>query len=455
MKTKTIIITLIAMLAVTALIFQSCKKDEETENKSPTCKITAPHNGQEFSKGENITISAEANDSDGNITEVRFFVDGVGKSSVTSFPYNYEWNTHNESIGNHTIKCTGIDNNEGSTSDEISVAIIAGGTAPIANFTADITSGEAPLTVNFTDQSTNNPTTWQWDFGDGGSSAEQNPSHTYSTDGTYTVSLIVTNAYGSDNKTNIGFIYVSSGGGGDLEWINVNGGTFQMGIDDGGSDEQPIHTVTLSSFEITKYEVTNGQYCEFLNDIGCNSNGSHNGEQYIDMGSGYCQINYSGGQFVPESGKTDFPVIYVSWYGANAFAKWAGGRLPTEAEWEFAARGGNSSNGYTYSGSNAVGDVAWYYTNSGDQTHQVGTKADNELGTHDMSGNVWEWCNDWYDSDYYTSSPQNNPQGPANGTNRVLRGGSWNYDAHYCRVAKRSGNLPDHAYYYLGFRVAR
>jgi len=214
MKTKTIIITLIAMLAVTALVFQSCNKDDKTENKSPTCEITAPNNGQEFSKGENITISAEANDSDGNISEVRFFVDGVGKSSVTSFPYNYEWNTHNESIGNHTIKCTGIDNNGGSTSDEISVAIIAGGTAPVGNFTADITSGEAPLTVNFTDQSTNNPTSWQWDFGDGGSSAEQNPSHTYSTDGTYTVSLTVSNEYGSDTKTNTGYIYVGSGGGG-------------------------------------------------------------------------------------------------------------------------------------------------------------------------------------------------------------------------------------------------
>jgi len=214
MKTKTIIITLIAMLAVTTLVFQSCKKDEETENKSPTCKITAPHNGQEFSKGESITISAEANDSDGNITEVRFFVDGVGKSSATSFPYNYEWNTHNESIGNHTIKCTGIDNNGGSTSDEISVAIIAGGTAPIANFTADITSGTAPLTVNFTDQSENNPTSWQWDFGDGKTITQSNPSHTYSADGPYTVSLTVSNEYGSDTKTNTGYIYVGSGGGG-------------------------------------------------------------------------------------------------------------------------------------------------------------------------------------------------------------------------------------------------
>ena len=246
-----------------------------------------------------------------------------------------------------------------------------------------------------------------------------------------------------------------SNGGGDLEWVNVNGGTFQMGSNDGPGNEQPIHSVTLSSFEITKYEVTNEQYCEFLNDIGCNSNGSHNGENYIDMDNSYCQINYSGGQFIPESGKTDFPVIEVSWYGSHAFAQWAGGRLPTEAEWEFAARGGNNSNGYTYSGSNTVGDVAWYSSNSGGHTHQVGTKATNELGIHDMSGNVWEWCNDWYDSNYYGSSPSNNPQGPSSGTYRVLRGGSGNHNAYNCRVANRNGGNPDYSDHLIGFRVAR
>lgn len=245
------------------------------------------------------------------------------------------------------------------------------------------------------------------------------------------------------------------------DFVPVAGGTFQMGSNDGGSDEQPIHTVTLSSFEISKYEVTNSQFCEFLNDIGCNSNGNYNDPEYgnveyIDMDDGVVQIDYTGGQFVPENGKEDFPVIEVSWYGANAFALWAGERLPTEAEWEFAARGGNQSDGYTYSGSNNVDDVAWYEGNSGGHTHEVGTKAPNELGIYDMSGNVYEWCHDWYDENYYSGSPENNPQGPESGTHRVLRGGSWlNNGADYCRVANRYRYNPVFSYDIFGFRLVR
>ena len=131
MKTKTILITLVAMLAITALVFQSCKKDEEKDeektNQPPTCKITSPTNGQEFTKGKIVTFSVDANDSDGSISEVRFFIDNVGKSSATSFPYNYSWNTNNEDLGNHTLKATSFDNSGGINSDEITVAITESG----------------------------------------------------------------------------------------------------------------------------------------------------------------------------------------------------------------------------------------------------------------------------------------------------------------------------------------
>ncbi len=132
-----------------------------------------------------------------------------------------------------------------------------------------------------------------------------------------------------------------------------------------------------------------------------------------------------------------------------------GYRLPTEAEWEYAARGGNQSQGYTYSGGNNLDDVAWYGYNSGSVTHEVGTKQPNELGIYDMSGNVWEWCNDWYDGNYYSNSPIYNPKGPSSGSRRVRRGGGWSREPNCCRVADRDYDFPTSSYGDLGFRIAR
>ncbi|MCF8307410.1 MAG: formylglycine-generating enzyme family protein [Bacteroidales bacterium] len=263
----------------------------------------------------------------------------------------------------------------------------------------------------------------------------------------------------------------SSDGTNDIQWINVGGGTFEMGCTDEQfdckSDETPLHKVTLSSFEITKYEITNAQYTEFLNDINCNSEGSYNDDEYGNVeyitedlennAWSDCQIKYSEGQFVVESGKENHPVMSVSWYGANAFAKWAGGRLPREAEWEFAARGGNQSQNYIYSGSDNLNEVAWYYDNSDDRTHEVGQKQANEIGICDMSGNVMEWCHDWYGENYYSNSPKNNPQGPSSGDERVLRGGYTASDVNRCRVSKRERYSPGNTYNgeFGGFRIAR
>ncbi len=214
MKTKILALS-IFITAILLIVVVSCKKEEEKANQVPTCQITAPTNGQEIIKGETVSISVDATDSDGSIAEVRFFIDGVGKGSAFSFPYNYDWATSSESIGNHTIKATSIDNNGGSKSDEITVDIIEGGNFPIANFSANTTSGPAPLTVSFIDQSTNNPSSWQWDFGDGGTSDQQSPSHTYNVNGTYTVTLTVTNSYGSDTENKENYISVSGGGTGE------------------------------------------------------------------------------------------------------------------------------------------------------------------------------------------------------------------------------------------------
>jgi formylglycine-generating enzyme required for sulfatase activity len=208
------------------------------------------------------------------------------------------------------------------------------------------------------------------------------------------------------------------------ELVFVEGGTFTMGST-GVSNAIP-HQVTVSSYRIGKYEVTVGQY------------------------KAYCAATGTPMPDAPEWGWNDkHPMVMVNYNDAVAYCNWLGEefggdwRLPTEAQWEFAARGGNKSSGFTYSGGNDLDEVAWYADNAGGKTQTAGRKKPNELGIYDMSGNVWEWCKDWYGD--YSSTAQNNPKGPASGSCRVLRGGSWSDAASYCRVASRN-------YCSLGYR---
>lgn len=214
--------------------------------------------------------------------------------------------------------------------------------------------------------------------------------------------------------------------------VYVSGGTFTMGGtseqgSDAYDDEKPTHNVTLSSYYICKYEVTQALWRAV-------------------MGS---NPSYFKGD--------NLPVEQVSWNDCQTFINRLNSytgrnfRLPTEAEWEFAARGGNYSRRYKYSGSNYIGDVAWYDGNSGNRTHPVGTKQANELGLYDMSGNVWEWCSDWYGS--YSSYSQSNPTGATSGSYRVLRGGSWGSSARFCRSSYRSDLTPGSGSSILGLRL--
>ena len=214
--------------------------------------------------------------------------------------------------------------------------------------------------------------------------------------------------------------------------IAVEGGTFQMGAtseqgSDAESDESPVHDVTLSSYYIGETEVT---------------------QELWEAVMGSNPSNFSGSQR---------PVERVSWNDCQEFITKLNNltgknfRLPTEAEWEDAARGGNKSQGYKYSGSNTIDNVAWYTSNSSSQTHDVKTKQANELGIYDMSGNVWEWCLDWYGS--YSSGSQTNPTGPSSGSNRVSRGGCWGNFAGVCRVSNRGYDDPDIYGYNLGLRL--
>lgn len=215
-----------------------------------------------------------------------------------------------------------------------------------------------------------------------------------------------------------------------FKMIAVEGGTFQMGAtseqQDARDDEKPVHSVTLSSYHIGETEVTQALWQAVMG-----GNPSH----------------FKG---------DNLPVEQVSWDDCQAFISRLNQltgrnfRLPTEAEWEFAARGGNKSRGTQYSGRSTIGDVAWYYDNSS-KTHPVATKQPNELGIYDMSGNVWEWCSDWYGK--YSSSAQTNPTGPTSGSSRVDRGGGWFYDARCCRVADRGDVTPGSRSFSHGLRL--
>lgn len=215
--------------------------------------------------------------------------------------------------------------------------------------------------------------------------------------------------------------------------VRVEGCTFRMGATseqdcDAYDIEEPVHSVTLSSYYIGKTEVTQALWKAV-------------------MGS-------NPSKFKGEN----LPVENVSWDDCQVFVRKLNSltgqnfRLPTEAEWEFACRGGNNSLGYKYSGSDNIDNVAWFDCNSGRKTHFVATKSPNELGIYDMSGNVWEWCSDWYDK--YSSGAQANPKGPESGSCRVFRGGGWGSYAGYCRSSNRGYNTPTHRHDRLGLRLA-
>ncbi|MDO5105136.1 SUMF1/EgtB/PvdO family nonheme iron enzyme [Capnocytophaga sp.] len=229
---------------------------------------------------------------------------------------------------------------------------------------------------------------------------------------------------------------------GDL--VFVEGGTFKMGTPSRGDGDELLHTVTLSSFSITKYEITNEQFVKFLNAKGNQIEGGAKWYQGKD-------IKQQGNTFVVNPGREKFPAVFITWQGAKAFAKWVGGDLPTEAEWEYAARGGNKSKGYLYSGSNNLDEVGWYLSNSGGRLHAVGEKKPNELGIHDMSGNIWEWTADWYGA--YSTAHQTNPTGAATGSARVRRGASAFCVPNTNRATNRSNRAPTGVRHNLGIRV--
>jgi formylglycine-generating enzyme required for sulfatase activity len=222
-----------------------------------------------------------------------------------------------------------------------------------------------------------------------------------------------------------------------------------MGTASGGYDnERPVHTVNIKTFYMGKHEVTQKEWREIMGNNPSNFKGDN---LPVENVSWFDAIEYCNKLSIKE-GLT--PAYRGSGDGITCDWNANGYRLPTEAEWEFAAKGGIKDYlVYEYSGGNNVGTVAWYDGNSGRSTHPVGTKAVNSLGIYDMSGNVWEWCWDRYES--YSSGAQDNPRGPVSGAYRVIRGGGWGDSAVYVRSANRYSYTPSHRFYYYGFRLVR
>lgn len=257
-----------------------------------------------------------------------------------------------------------------------------------------------------------------------------------------------------------------------IHTVGVEPGSFLMGsgTDQLGYNAAEIqHQVTLTEgFRMSRFEVTTGLYALFLNSEGIKDGPSWStevygqvdgfGEQVLFTKNPYVNLVYSGNGWEPVEGKEDTPMSYVSWYGAKAFADWAGGSLPTEAQWEYACRAGSSTVWSFGDDSSLLGDYAWCYSNSDGGPHEVGTRLPNGWGLYDMHGNVYEWVNDWFD-DYYgidgltAETSVNDPEGPASGFYKVIKGGSWYNVETYHRCAHRNVAHPMMGSDLYGFRI--
>ena len=237
----------------------------------------------------------------------------------------------------------------------------------------------------------------------------------------------------------------------DSNFVFVRGGKFLMGNNKGQYDERPAHKVRVSSFYVSKTEVTNAQFAKFLNEKGNQHQGN---TMWIDLNGHWrtyhCPIYEQNGKFYVKKGFENYPVAFVSWWGAEAYCEWKGGRLPTEAEWEFLAKKAFNTDSIPI---DTLKKYANFRENSGYHPNPVATKLPTPPGIYDLFGNQAEWCYDWYADDYYSKSKRRNPLGPEDGQMKVVRGGSWATKAKSISPTNRRAAGPDNNNITIGFRV--
>jgi sulfatase modifying factor 1 len=257
--------------------------------------------------------------------------------------------------------------------------------------------------------------------------------------------------------------------------VYLAGGTFRMGNDLAAEpDQRPAHEVTVWPFWMDEHEVTNRQFARFVAHTGCVTTAEQRGWSYVFdparqewLRCRGADWRHPGGPETSVEGRDDYPVVHVSWYDAQAYARWTGKRLPTEAEWEYAARSGLRDADYPWGREELIdGRYQANYRQHGKAPDADGYEGlapvrsfpASRFGLYDLSGNVWEWCHDWYGRDYYRDSPRDDPSGPAEGEFRVQRGGSWLSPEDFRlghQVSTRAKRRPEETYQHVGFRCVR
>jgi formylglycine-generating enzyme len=254
----------------------------------------------------------------------------------------------------------------------------------------------------------------------------------------------------------------ASSGPDEAEMALIPAGEFQMGCKGQGPEEEPVHTVCVDAFHMDKHEVTNRRFARFVRATGYRTELERSGRGFYYLGK---DVKYDAGvtwrhPFAPSDtlkGKGEWPVVWVGWNDAVEFCKWAGKRLPTEAEWEKAARGGLEGKKYPWGDADPASRACYGQPAETGRPGPVGKYAANGYGLFDMAGNVWEWCADWYGKDYYKGSPPKNPAGPSLGESRVTRGGAWGespFDVDL-RCSRRDNSLSASMFNNLGFRCVK
>lgn len=394
---------------------------------------------------------------------------------------------------------------------------VAPGSPPHAHFIATnpvFMMGHFDATASWDAETPKSNLTYRWDFEndgvwDTGFQSSEVIDHAFPSQGTKTVKLLVKDSDGvtsaSIQTVDVTFI---PGSAQMTAMAFIPAGSFEMGRHVGTAefDELPLHSITLNAFYMDMLETTNESYAEYLNDAYSQGLiyvtngvviGTSNSMPYFDTNSAsnYSRIDWNGQVFSIKPGKLDHPLSNVSWFGSVAFANWrssrdslipcydltnwscdfgaTGYRLPTEAEWEYAARGQQPASYYQYPWGNSINGSNANYSNSGDPFESgpqpyttpvgyyngsqvpTGSNMANGFGLYDTSGNVSEWCGDWFGSGFYASSPFDNPTGPTTGATRVVRGGRWNYNAYLASAANRSTRSPDNRTFDIGFRLVK